>query len=475
MLSALLALLLHVGLASVAATTNLDATRDGGGPGTWPRGSSTARSIQLVPWDDEPPPPPPELEQPRAERAPETPNPIVPPPEPPKPEPEIALGIEDGTEQPTPNWMGFSEATEHLARKSEVAQPQLDPDAGASSPAPSPPPMSSESGVPLTEGPEGPPGDAGSRPDRSSPVQSPASQPAPQSALKSAEEAQPIARPEAGSSALPVTSPTEHPEPPPAVPAPATAEPTEPDVPGDVAADRDPAAPSEQTAVPLHTVEPREVEPSDLNAKHPTDPALSRESLREIALAPEPSPSVTDPVAPPSAQPVDAGSEGQGGAAGQNATHTGSPANPQSGQASAPATAERSGNPGEKSPKQVDASALEDSTEVRPGRPIAAKGLEITTRRPQFSKVTRVVAYPENPVLEAKFVRDGTVRSVRLLKSSGFPDVDQPVIDAVFAWTAKGEALRKLPAAPRKASPSALGDTQAEEPGVVIKFTIILR
>jgi TonB family protein len=107
--------------------------------------------------------------------------------------------------------------------------------------------------------------------------------------------------------------------------------------------------------------------------------------------------------------------------------------------------------------------------------------LEITTRRPQFSKVTRVVAYPDNPVLEAKFVRDGTVRSVRILKSSGFPDVDQPVIDAVFAWTAKGEALRKLPVNARTPltsapnAPSTLGIGEADEPGIVIKFTIILR
>ncbi len=134
-----------------------------------------------------------------------------------------------------------------------------------------------------------------------------------------------------------------------------------------------------------------------------------------------------------------------------------------------PAAAEKSGNPGEQSPKQVDASSLEDSTQVRPGRPIAAKGLEITTRRPQFSKITRVVAAPENPILEAKFVRDGSVRSVKIIKSSGYTEVDQPVIDAVYAWTAKGEALRKLPA-----STSALLHEDGE-PGVTIKFTIILR
>lgn len=117
---------------------------------------------------------------------------------------------------------------------------------------------------------------------------------------------------------------------------------------------------------------------------------------------------------------------------------------------------------GEPSDRQTDASSTERAEIVRPGHPVAAKGLEIVTRRPVFSKVTRVTAFPKNPTVEVTFGRDGRVNKVRLLESSGYSEVDQPVLDAVYAWTARGEALRKIPAR----------DAQA---GITIKFTILLR
>ena len=54
--------------------------------------------------------------------------------------------------------------------------------------------------------------------------------------------------------------------------------------------------------------------------------------------------------------------------------------------------------------------------------------------------------------------------------------LDQPVLDAVYTWRAKGEALQKLPLFPEPGSAGA--QAAAENPkafGLTLKFTIILR
>lgn len=119
--------------------------------------------------------------------------------------------------------------------------------------------------------------------------------------------------------------------------------------------------------------------------------------------------------------------------------------------------------PGERSDRESHASSREQEIEVRPGRPAAAEGLEIITRRPQFSRVTRLLSIPpRNPRLRITFDRTGVVRNVEFLEPTGIPDVDDPVQLAVYRWTARGRALTELPIADPKA-------------GVTITVTILLR
>jgi len=78
------------------------------------------------------------------------------------------------------------------------------------------------------------------------------------------------------------------------------------------------------------------------------------------------------------------------------------------------------------------------------GQPLVAKGLTIKTVRPKFSKYTQITSGARAPVIRVMFLRSGKVDNVIVLSTSGVADVDRPVVDAAFQWTAEGEALQKL-------------------------------
>ena len=135
---------------------------------------------------------------------------------------------------------------------------------------------------------------------------------------------------------------------------------------------------------------------------------------------------------------------------------------PQPSEAPPPTPAAKPGQkPGDTSEKESDAASIRKSVLIRPGHPAAAQGLEIVTRRPEFTRLTRVTAWPRNPIVRVTFDRTGKVTQAKILRSSGVEDVDNPVLYSVYQWTAKGKALAELPK----------GDVHA---GVTITVTIIL-
>lgn len=97
------------------------------------------------------------------------------------------------------------------------------------------------------------------------------------------------------------------------------------------------------------------------------------------------------------------------------------------------------------------ATALRTAPTVVPGKVLAAHGMEIQTRRPQWTRLTLMTRRPANPVVQISFGRDGRVRRAGFLSdgehvfSTGFDDVDEPLLNAVFRWTASGAALERLP------------------------------
>jgi hypothetical protein len=99
------------------------------------------------------------------------------------------------------------------------------------------------------------------------------------------------------------------------------------------------------------------------------------------------------------------------------------------------------------SEKEAGATSREQPIDWAPGRPAAAEGLDITTVDPRWTIATRLSALPRNPVVRLDFGKDGRVRKAEFLPEldTGYRDVDGPLLDALYRWTAKGEALAKLP------------------------------
>jgi hypothetical protein len=86
-----------------------------------------------------------------------------------------------------------------------------------------------------------------------------------------------------------------------------------------------------------------------------------------------------------------------------------------------------------------------DSTlKVQPGRVITGKGIEIKTFHPEFSIVAMISSVPSNPTCRVVFAKDGSVDSAEILRSSGYPNIDGPILSSLYRWEATGEELKKL-------------------------------
>jgi len=81
---------------------------------------------------------------------------------------------------------------------------------------------------------------------------------------------------------------------------------------------------------------------------------------------------------------------------------------------------------------------------VRPGAVLTRRGLRIKTIRPRFSAVTQVSAVPANPLVRVSFNREGQVISARFIRSTGYADVDGPILASLYRWSAAGALLRTL-------------------------------
>lgn len=116
----------------------------------------------------------------------------------------------------------------------------------------------------------------------------------------------------------------------------------------------------------------------------------------------------------------------------------------------------------EQSPRESDPFALEKPVVVHPGRPAAAEGLEIETRHLRLSLYSQVIAPPGRVRVLATFNRQGRVTDVEFVKRTGIAVIDEPILNCVFSWRARGRALEAL-------------DPMDPEAGLVVPFEIVLR
>jgi hypothetical protein len=81
---------------------------------------------------------------------------------------------------------------------------------------------------------------------------------------------------------------------------------------------------------------------------------------------------------------------------------------------------------------------------VQPGRVLVSSGVEIKTAVPRFSTVARYSALPTNPLVSVAFdPESGRVVEAEILRSSGYPNVDAPILASLYRWRARGERLRE--------------------------------
>lgn len=165
----------------------------------------------------------------------------------------------------------------------------------------------------------------------------------------------------------------------------------------------------------------------DVTAEVP-NPAASLEGTT-TAAAPAGTPTEGAAAAPPLAPPTPATA----------ASASGSPSAP------GPVGSNPNTN-GNQSDRESDPTSLVDvpPDQWKRGKPLAARGIEIKTRRPVFPELTRLTSAPANPIVEILFDRTGVPRKARVLKSSGDPRIDGPVIDSLYRWRASGESLTRL-------------------------------
>tara|TARA_R110002073_G_scaffold118918_4_gene259051 strand:+ start:2483 stop:3658 length:1176 start_codon:yes stop_codon:yes gene_type:complete len=113
------------------------------------------------------------------------------------------------------------------------------------------------------------------------------------------------------------------------------------------------------------------------------------------------------------------------------------------------------GKAGEQSEKESAASKIKRALRVDGAdlhKPIVGKGIELTTVEPRFPASVRFRELPRNPVLIIRFNGLGRVIKVSFLTEgrrvydTGVKGVDEPLINAVYQWRAKGKEIEALDA-----------------------------
>lgn len=80
------------------------------------------------------------------------------------------------------------------------------------------------------------------------------------------------------------------------------------------------------------------------------------------------------------------------------------------------------------------------------GRVVSAEGLKINTSRIHLTSLQRAFRADRSPLVEIFFTHDGRVTRARIPsgRGSGFSDIDQAIINAIYEWTAEGKPIEEM-------------------------------
>jgi hypothetical protein len=76
--------------------------------------------------------------------------------------------------------------------------------------------------------------------------------------------------------------------------------------------------------------------------------------------------------------------------------------------------------------------------QVQPGEVLSVQGVKIKTVTPRFSQIARMTSLPRDPCVDVIFNAQGEVIEARIVRSSGFANVDSPILNSLYQWTAEG-------------------------------------
>lgn len=96
--------------------------------------------------------------------------------------------------------------------------------------------------------------------------------------------------------------------------------------------------------------------------------------------------------------------------------------------------------------READAFTIKQVLDASLGSPVVNQGLRIDTVRPEWTLATLMTQRPRNPIVSIAFDARGRVTEAVFIdgKNTGIVAVDQPLLDAVYRWTAKGDLIDRL-------------------------------
>lgn len=141
-----------------------------------------------------------------------------------------------------------------------------------------------------------------------------------------------------------------------------------------------------------------------------------------------------------------------------NVPNPGAPAEQPSGPTGPKAAGSPTEGQGDGGQNKLNGRVSEQESEAFTSKPIvnpmrdatvqAGKGLKIITRRAVFTNTTLVTQQPRDTLVRVRFQRDGTVKKAEFVEggSTGNPNIDEPILNAVHRWRASGKDLERLSA-----------------------------
>jgi hypothetical protein len=102
--------------------------------------------------------------------------------------------------------------------------------------------------------------------------------------------------------------------------------------------------------------------------------------------------------------------------------------------------------PAPKTERESAPVTLIQGLKIHPGKVLAQQGLQINTVNARFSTVAMMTSAPINPDVVVVFNKTGEVAKAEIIRSTGYANIDGPILASLYKWTAQGEILQKVPA-----------------------------